>query len=305
MKNIQIGNSSLNGSSIVVGCMRLRTLPVQEVGTIIKTALDMGVNFFDHADIYGAGLSEELFAQAMKLENISRDKVILQSKCGIRKGMYDFSKEHILNSVDGILKRLDTDYLDSLLLHRPDTLMEPDEVNEAFEALYKSGKVRNFGVSNHNPMQIELLKSKVEKPLIANQLQFGPAHTGIIDSGFNVNTRADGSLDRDGSILEYCRAKNITIQTWSPLQYGMFEGIFFTNERYSELTETLERIAKEKNTTKMGIIVAWILRHPANMQVITGSTKVDRVVEMIKGAEIEISREEWYEIYRSAGNILP
>ncbi len=305
MKNIKIGNSDLNGSAVVIGCMRLKTLEAKEIGTIIKTALDSGVNYFDHADIYGAGLSEELFAKAMKLENIGRDKVLLQSKCGIRKGMYDFSKEHILSSVDGILKRLETDYLDSLLLHRPDTLMEPEEVNEAFETLYKSGKVRNFGVSNHNSMQIELLKSKIEKPLIANQLQFGPAHTGIIDSGFNVNTRREAGLDRDSSILEYCRVNNMTIQTWSPLQYGMFEGIFFENERYKELTDTLQSMAESKNTTKMGIIVAWILRHPANMQIITGSTKVERIVEMIKGAEIEISREEWYEIYRSAGNLLP
>ncbi len=305
MKNLQIGTSDLKGSAIVIGCMRLKTLQPQDIATIISTSLEHDVNYFDHADIYGAGLSEELFAKAVDIAGVTRDKLILQSKCGIRPGIYDFSKQHILKSVDGILKRLNTDYLDALLLHRPDTLVEPDEVNEAFETLYKAGKVRNFGVSNHNQMQIELLKTKVERPLIINQMQFGPAHTGMIDAGINVNTRGEGAIDRDGLILDYCRVNNITLQTWSPLQYGMFEGIFFNSDKYKGLNDTLQSMADEKNTTKTALVTAWILRHPANMQVITGSTKPERILEMISGADVEVTRDEWYEIYRSAGNIMP
>ncbi len=305
MKKVKIGSSNLTASAIIIGCMRLKTLQPQEIAAIISKGLEYGVNYFDHADIYGAGMSEELFAKAVEIAGVTRDKLILQSKCGIRPGIYDFSKKHILNSVDGILKRLNTDYLDTLLLHRPDTLVEPDEVNEAFETLFKAGKVREFGVSNHNHMQIELLKTKIERPLVINQMQFGPAHTGMLDAGFNVNTRCEGAIDRDGLILDYCRVNNITIQTWSPLQFGMFEGIFYGSDKYKELTDKLESIAQEKKTTKTAVVTAWILHHPANMQVITGSTKFERILEMINGSDIKISRDEWYEIYRSAGNMLP
>ena len=136
---------------------------------------------------------------------------------------YDFSKSHILKSVDGILKRLNTDYLDALLLHRPDPLVEPEEVAEAFELLHSSGKVRSFGVSNQSPMLIELLQKYVNQPLVINQLQFGVAHTPYAGSGaFSSNMTADQSVDRSSEILEYCRLKDIAIQAWSPFQYGFF-----------------------------------------------------------------------------------
>ncbi len=305
MKTIKLGNSDLQGSVVSLGCMRISNMEVSEVTTLVNSSMEAGINFFDHADIYGAGGSEEIFAKAVDMSPSSREKMLIQSKCGIRKGLFDFSKEHILNSVDGILKRLNTDYIDVLLLHRPDTLIEPEEVAEAFSQLESSGKVRHFGVSNQNPMQIELMNTALKQPIIINQLQFSAAHTGMIDVGLNVNMRNEATINRDGSILEYCRIKNITIQSWSSLQYGFFEGVFLDSDKYVELNETLQKYADEYGVTKSAIAIAFILRHPAKMQAIIGSTNIGRVLEMAKAADIELTREQWYEIYRSAGNILP
>ncbi len=305
MKTIKLGTSELQGSAISLGCMRISQMEVNEVSKLVNSSMDAGINFFDHADIYGAGGSEEVFAKAVDMSPSSREKMLIQSKCGIRKGFFDFSKEHIINSVDGILKRLNTDYLDVLLLHRPDTLIEPEEVAEAFTKLETSGKVRHFGVSNQNPSQIELMNTALKQPIIINQLQFSAAHTGMIDVGLNVNMKNDATINRDGGILEYCRIKNITIQSWSSLQYGFFEGVFLDSNKYVELNETLQKYADEYGVTKSAIAIAFILRHPAKMQAIIGSTNVDRVLEMAKAADVELTREQWYEIYRSAGNILP
>lgn len=224
MNKVKIAKCDLDASEIALGCMRIVDLTNQEIATLVHTALDEGINFFDHADIYGGGQSETKFAEALKMNTSLREKIILQSKCGIRQGSFDFSKGHILEAVDGILKRLQTDHLDILLLHRPDALVEPEEVAEAFTILEDSGKVRYFGVSNQNPLQIELLSKFVKQPLVINQLQLSITNTGMIDAGINVNMKIDSSVDRDGSILDYCRLKEITIQTWSPFQYGFFEG---------------------------------------------------------------------------------
>ena len=231
--------------------------------------------------------------------------MILQSKCGIRDGFFDFSRDYILESVDGILARLDTDYLDVLLLHRPDALMEPYEVAEAFSRLEASGKVRHFGVSNMNPGQIELLKRSVEQPLIFNQLQLSIMRSGMIDAGLNVNMKVPASVDHDGSVLDYCRLNDITIQAWSPFQYGFFEGVFIGNEKFPELNTALDRIASRYSVSSSVIAIAWILRHPAGIQTIVGTTKASRLEDMARAGDIEISREEWYEIYRAAGNVLP
>ena len=305
MNNINIGNSGLMASEIVFGCMRINSIPANELNNLISTALDEGINFFDHADIYGSGECEEVFAQAVEAIRCKRDEIIIQTKCGIRKGFFDFSKEHILNSVEESLKRLKTDYVDVLLLHRPDTLMEPEEVAEAFSILHKSGKVKYFGVSNQNPMQIELLQKYINDKLIINQLQLSIPNTGMIDSGINVNMKIDHSIDRDGSILEYCRLKDITIQAWSPFQYGFFEGVFLNNDKFPELNQKIDEIAVLKGVTNAAIAVAWILRHPAIMQPITGATKANRLKEICRATEIELTRQEWYEIYRAAGNKLP
>jgi predicted oxidoreductase len=305
MKYLKVGASEIQASTVVLGCMRINKLEKSEAARLIHTALDAGINFFDHADIYGGGRSEELFAEAIGMNPAIREKMFLQSKCGIRKGLFDFSREHILRSVDGILQRLRTEYLDVLLLHRPDTLMEPEEVAEAFTELKESGKVRHFGVSNQNPMQMELLAKYLQQPIIANQLQLSVTNTGMIDAGLNVNMENPPSINRDGSVLEYCRLKEITIQAWSPLQYGFFEGVFIHNDKFPELNRVLDRMAAEKSVTSSAMAIAWILRHPARMQVIVGTTNSQRLADLAKAAEVELSREEWYEIYRSAGNKLP
>ncbi|AEO24939.1 aldo/keto reductase family oxidoreductase [Listeria monocytogenes] len=305
MKRITIGNSALTASEISLGCMRMADLSREDANKVINTALENGIDFFDHADIYGGGKSEEVFADAIDMNATIREKMILQSKCGIRQGFFDFSKEHIIASVEGSLKRLKTDYLDTLLLHRPDTLFEPEEVAAAFTELEKSGKVRHFGVSNQNPGQIELLKKYVDQELIANQLQFSIMHTGMIDTGFNVNMTIDPSLDRDGGILEYSRLNNMTIQAWSPFQYGFFEGVFLDNDKFPELNKTIDKIAADKGVTNSAIAVAWIQRHPASFQTVVGTMNPGRIADIAKASDVTLSREEWYEIYRAAGNQLP
>ncbi|EAE2974540.1 aldo/keto reductase family oxidoreductase [Listeria monocytogenes] len=305
MKRITIGNSALTASEISLGCMRMADLSKEDANKVINTALENGIDFFDHADIYGGGKSEEVFADAIDMNATIREKMILQSKCGIRQGFFDFSKEHIIASVEGSLKRLKTDYLDTLLLHRPDTLFEPEEVAAAFTELEKSGKVRHLGVSNQNPGQIELLKKYVDQELIANQLQFSIMHTGMIDTGFNVNMTIDPSLDRDGGILEYSRLNNMTIQAWSPFQYGFFEGVFLDNDKFPELNKTIDKIAADKGVTNSAIAVAWIQRHPASFQTVVGTMNPGRIADIAKASDVTLSREEWYEIYRAAGNQLP
>ena len=290
---------------IAIGCMRINRLDKTEAERFIRTALEEGANFFDHADIYGEGACEELFADAIGMNDDLRETIILQSKCGIRKGMYDFSKQHILQSVDGILKRLKTDYLDVLLLHRPDALMEPEEVAEAFDLLESSGKVRYFGVSNHNPMQIQLLKKSVKQPIVANQLQLSIAHATMISSGINVNMENDAAVNRDGSVLDFCRLHDITIQPWSPLQYGFFEGVFLGSDKFPELNRKLDEIAGRYGVSSTTIAIAWLLRHPARMQPVIGTINIQRLKECCRASEIELTREEWYEIYRAAGNRLP
>ena len=307
MKTIKLGTSTLEVPVVAVGCMRMNSLDKKQAERFVQTALDEGANFFEHADIYGAGECERIFADAIQMSPSVREKVILQSKCGIRpdKGMFDFSKEHILNSVDGILKRLNTDYLDVLLLHRPDTLVEPEEVAEAFDQLERAGKVRHFGVSNQNPMQIQLLKKFVKQPIVANQLQLSITNATMISQGFNVNMENAAAVNRDGSILDFCRLHDITIQPWSPFQYGFFEGVFLGSEKFPKLNEKIDEIAARYGISNTTIAIAWLLRHPANMQPVIGTMNVERLKDCCKAADIRLTREEWYDIFRSAGNILP
>ena len=304
MKKIAVGGL-LEGTEVSLGCMRMNALSIAEAESLLKVSMNEGITFFDHADIYGQGASEEIFGAAAKNAGIKREDMILQTKCGIRKGFFDFSKEHIINSVEKSLKRLQTDYVDTLLLHRPDTLVEPEEVSEAFNILHKEGKVKYFGVSNQNPYQIELLQKYVGQKLIINQLQFGIMHTGMIDAGINVNMTNDVSIVRDGSILDYCRLKDITIQAWSPYQYGFFDGVFLDNEKFPELNKVIDKIAKEKGVSNVTIATAWILRHPAKMQVIVGTMNEMRLKEVAKASNVVLTREEWYEIYIASGHILP
>lgn len=303
MKYIKLNDTK--ASQIVLGCMRIADKTVEEVEALVKTAMENGINFFDHADIYGGGKSEELFGEVLKRNPSWRKDMIIQSKCGIRRGFYDFSKEHIIASVDASLQRLQCEYLDILLLHRPDTLMEPEIVAEAFDELYKDGKVKHFGVSNMNTMQMELLKKFCKFPLMINQLQFNPVNATIIDSGINVNMDNAGAVDRDGSILEYARIHNITIQPWSIMQASWEKGTFLNHPDYQKLNETLNDLGKKYGVSASAMNVAWILRHPANMQPIAGTASPEHLKELCKASEIEITREEWYQIYLSAGKMLP
>ncbi|MDU3156572.1 aldo/keto reductase family oxidoreductase [Hafnia alvei] len=305
MKQIKLGGSTLHVPAIVVGCMRMDELKAAEAETFVQTALDLGANFFDHADIYGGGECERIFARAAKLNDDRREKVFLQSKCGIRKGLFDFSKEHILKSVDGILERLDTDYLDMLLVHRPDALMEPEEVAEAFDHLLNTGKVRRFGVSNQSPMQMALLQKFMSQKILANQLQLSITNSGMIRSGINVNMENASSVDHDGEVLNYCRLNDVTIQAWSPFQYGMFEGVFLGNPKFPELNQKIDEIAARYGVSNTTITTAWILRNPANMQMISGTMSTSRLKQICQACDITLTREEWYEIYRAAGNELP
>lgn len=294
-------------SRIIVGCMRIADKDKQTVMRLIDIAMEKGIIFFDHADIYGEGQSEKIFGEAFKANsNLNREDIILQSKCGIRPGIcYDMSKEYIIKSVDGILERLNTDYLDVLLLHRPDALVEPYEVAEAFDELYQKGKVRSFGVSNHKPMQIELLKKYVKQPLLYNQLQYSIPVSNMVANGLEVNMNSEGAFDRDGSVLDYCRLNDIIIQAWSPFQMPNWQGCFIDNAKYSELNKVLYELADKYMVSATAIATAWILRHPANMQVVTGTTSPERLTEIVKAVNIVLTREEWYRLYLAAGHVLP
>lgn len=306
MKTIKLGKSDVLVPAVAVGCMRIADMENDDLVKHLNYCIEQGLNFFDHADIYGGGNCEKVFAKAFKETGLKREDVILQSKCGIRKGMYDFSKDYILDSVDGILSRLETDYLDMLVLHRPDALVEPEEVAEAFDVLQNSGKVKNFGVSNHRPMQIELLKQYVNQDILVNQLQFGIGHSGMVTAGLEANMLTDGSVDRDGSVLDYCRVNKITVQAWSPFLYGFFKGVFIGDkENFAELNDLLDELSEKYDATPTAVATAWVLRHPANIQMIAGTTNTDRMAEIVKGTQINLTREEWYKIYLSAGHILP
>lgn len=292
-------------SCIGIGCMRIAGMSGSQIDTLVHAALDEGINFFDHADIYGGGKSEEIFGAFLGENKGLREKMFIQSKCAIHDGMYDFSGDYIRKSVDGILKRLKVDYIDSLLLHRPDPLMDPEEVGEVFDELEKSGKVRHFGVSNMNRFQIELLQSGLSQKLWADQLQLSLAHTALIDEGINVNTKFDGGVMRGGGTLEYCRLKGMAVQTWSPLQKGFFGGVFLGDPAYADLGRELEALAQKYGVGADTIAYAWLLRYPARMQVVLGTTNPDRVKSAAKAAEIQLTRSEWYALYRAAGNTLP
>ncbi len=308
MCRIDIVNGPKNVSRLILGCMRMPALSVKEAARIIRTATDAGITFFDHATCYGAGEAETRFSDAFPLTGLKRENVILQSKCGIHpeRSEFDWSREDILESVDGILKRLKTEYLDVLLLHRPDLLFDPEEVADAFEFLYQSGKVRHFGVSNVTPGQLELLRKYVDRPLVFNQLQFSLDQTQLIDGGLYLNNlTTDRSIDRDNGIIDYCRLNNITIQAWSPLQIGMFRGCFIDNPDYPELNVTLAKLGGKYGVSKSAIAIAWILRHPARMQAIVGTMNPQHLSDICMALDVNLTHREWYELYLSSGKFLP
>ena len=308
MKYIDIMNGPQNASAIIQGCMRMPSLSAEEAAEVIRTAYECGINFFDHATCYGMGEAEERFAQAFPLTGIKREKIFLQSKCGIcpERSEFDWTKENIIASVDGILGRLKCEYLDTLLLHRPDLLFDPEEVAEAFDKLEEAGKVCRFGMSNLMPMQIDLLKKYVKQPLVINQVQLSLEQSQLIDQPLYMNNKTtDMSLNRDGSALDYCRLNDITIQAWSPLQVGMFGGTFIDNPDYPELNKALAELADRDGVSKTAIAIAWILRHPAKMQAIIGTMNPEHIKDACKAADVNLSHHDWYELYLTAGKYLP
>ena len=308
MRYITLGQDDKELSEIVLGMMRIEDKSVKEVEELVETALSVGINAFDLADIYGRGRCEELLGLVLKNRPDLREEMWIQSKCGIRIEeftYFDFSKDYIIKSVDGILQRLKIDHLDSLLLHRPDALMESDQVAEAFDLLYKQGKVRNFGVSNQNPMMMELLKKDVKQPLAVNQLQLSAAFTPGFESGFHVNMEDSQAAMRDGSIFEYCKLHDVVIQAWSVLQFGYFKGNFVGNEKFQALNQVLDRLAIKYGVTSSTIAISWILRYPAKMQAVVGTTNPKHLIEASQATNFSLTRKEWYEIYIAAGNDLP
>lgn len=305
MKKITLGRTPLQSAPIALGCMRMASLDVREAERVVNTALEQGIDLFDHADIYGGGRSEEIFGEVLARNPGMRERMLVQGKCGICKGYYDASKEHILEAVDGILGRLKVEYLDTLLLHRPDALMEPEEVAEAVARLKAAGKIRHFGVSNQNAEQMQLLNRWLDEPVAIDQLQFSLAHSGMVDAGVNVNVHSDHAVVRDGSVLDFCRLNDVTIQAWSPFQFGMFKGVFIGSPLYPELNAALTEIAQAHSVTESAIAVAWILRHPARIQTILGSMNPGRIREISAALSITLTRPEWYRLYRSVPHPLP
>lgn len=308
MRYIKFGERQKEVSEVVLGLMRISEMTVDQVEELIESALAVGINAFDIADCYGHGKCEQILGEVLKCRPDLREKMWIQSKCGIRMEeftYFDFSKEHILEAVDGILERLNVDYIDSLLLHRPDALMEPVEIAEAFDLLKAQGKVIDFGVSNQNPMMMALIQKDVNEPLVANQLQLSAAFTPSFDAGFHVNMKQEAGIVRDSSIFEYCRLHDVVIQAWSVLQFDYFGGVFLGSEKYPELNQVLNRLAEKYHVSPSAVAIAWVLRYPAKMQAVIGTTKKARVAEAARAAEIQLTRKEWYEIYLAAGNDLP
>jgi predicted oxidoreductase len=308
MKKLALPHTSLEGSNVILGLMRIGELDDDEIRTLVAAARETGINVFDHADVYGPERHgcEKRFGDAVTFTPVEREDVIIQSKVGIGSGYFDFSKEHILTTVDESLAALRMDYLDVLLLHRPDTLVEPDEVAAAFDTLYAAGKVRNFGVSNHTPGQVELLKRSVRQPLAFNQVQLSITHAPLIAAGISSNMAGlDQSIDRDNGILDYSRLNDMTLQAWSPFQKGFFDGVFLGDPEYGPLNDTIDALATAYDVTPTAIAVAWIARHPANMQVVLGTTNPQRVRDSAAGSDIPLTRPEWYSLFTAAGYILP
>jgi predicted oxidoreductase len=309
MKIIKVPHSDLTVSSVVLGLMRIAKMSDADVRALFDAAVDSGVTMIDHADVYGGAphVCEARFGEAVKLSATDRGRIVIQSKAGIRPGYFDFSFEHIIAAVDGSLKALHTDYLDVLLLHRPDTLVDPEDVAKAFETLHAAGKVRHFGVSNQTPGQIELLKSAVKQPLLFNQVQLSIAHANLFAQGIAANMDGlDQSISRDVGLLDYSRLKGMTLQAWSPVQKGFFEGALIGDrENYAELNQVMDELADKYAATPTGIAIAWITRHPANLQVVLGTTRPDRVRESVAGSDVTLTREEWYRLFRAAGHTLP
>lgn len=307
MKYINVLYGPQNASSVILGCMRMPALTTDEAAHIIETACEQGINFFDNATCYGEnGEAETRFGDAFAKTSVKRDEVFIQSKCGILNDEFNWTKENIISSVDDSLRRMKLDYLDALLLHRPDLIYEPEQIADAFDELEKRGKVRFFGVSNVPSMMLELLKKYVNQPLVFNQLQFSLEQSQLLDQALYVNNlTTERSVDRDGGILDYCRLNDITIQAWSPLQYGFFRGCFVDSPEFPELNRVLGELGEKYGVSKTAVAIAWILRHPARMQAIAGTMNQSHLKDICEASKVDLTHKEWYRLYLSSGKYLP
>lgn len=310
MRTVLLGPTDTLVPNVVAGMMRITDKTDDEIRALVSAAREAGIDFFDHADIYGSEphQCERRFAEALRLSPAERSEITIQTKAGIVKDgpYFDFSYEHLVRAVEGSLRALRTDYIDILLLHRPDALVEPEEVARAFDDLEAAGKVRNFGVSNHTPRQIDLLRTAVRQPLVANQLQLSIPHSPIVAQGLAANMDIDQSVTRDaGGILDYCRVHSITVQAWSPFQAGFFTGVFLGAPEYAELNAVIDELAATYDVPPIAIATAWITRHPAGMQVVLGTTTPERVTGAALGSDIRLTRPEWYALTRAAGHRIP
>lgn len=324
MKKLRIPNTDLEVSSIIYGCMMIggdwTAKPLDDSTRkravhSVRAAIDQGITFFDTADIYCRGKSDQAFSGIWSEVSGLRPNIVLQTKAGIRfpddpgKGdpaRYDFSYEHIMRSVEGSLERLKTDYVDILLLHRPDALVEGEEVARALGELHRAGKVRYFGVSNHSAEQIEYLRRYVEQPIVANQLELNILHSGLLSVGVSINQTYPPEPIHGQGAIEYCRRHSITIQAWSPLAKGRLSGSPSKNPTQRETTaaEAVSAMAKKKGVPPEAILVAWLQRHPAHIQPVIGTTRPERIAAACKGDEVSLSREEWYSLF-AAGRGAP
>ncbi|WNS41858.1 aldo/keto reductase [Paenibacillus sp. MMS20-IR301] len=324
LKALPLNKRGIPASRIALGCMGLggewdhepvTAGQIKQGHEALEAALSIGINFFDHADIYTRGKAEKVFGQIFKERPGLRDEVILQSKCGIRlmepgdiTNMFDFSKEHILGSVDGTLSRLGTDYIDILLLHRPDPLMDPEEVAEALHQLKAAGKVRHFGVSNMSAAQIKLLQAYCDEPFIVNQLHMSLAKISWVDAALSVNREQWKDITFPEGTIEYCREENIQLQAWGPLAQGLFSGRPLEGQPESVVNTAarVRALAEEKNTTPEAIVLAWLMTYPAAIQPVIGTVNPLRIKACAGAESIQLTRKEWYELYVSSrGEKLP
>ncbi len=306
MNKIQLGTSNVMASQLALGMMRSSLKEASDMRLLLEKALELDMNFIDHADIYAwKNVAEELYGQVMAEAPHLRDKFLVQTKCGICSGYYDSSYQHIIESVNTSLERMHLETIDLLLLHRPDALLEPEEIAKAFDELERDGKVKYFGVCNMNPGQIKLIQKYISQPLIVNQMQMSIVHAPMIDSEIYVNMTDDHAVMRDGSLLDYTRTQGITVQAWSILQAGWKQGTFLENEAYPQLNQVLARLAEKYNVTKSAVALAWLLRHPARIQPISGTASPSHLEELTHAFDFTLTRPEWYELYLSAGRELP
>lgn len=308
MAALPISQRRISDSRLALGCMGFGGDEQAGYRDAIAPALaafdvayDIGIRLFDHADIYRDGRAEAVFGAWLKAHPELRDRVCIQSKCGIRPGRYDFSSAHIQDAVDGSLRRLGTSCLDILLLHRPDPLMEPEEVAEAFIQLKGAGKVRHFGVSNMNVHQMSHLQRALPEPLVVNQLEMSLARLDWVDEGVHVNQQAGAGVHFAEGLLEHCKLEGVQLQAWGALAHGQFSGrrLDDASGHVRQAAQRVRAMADDKGTTPESIVLGWLMRHPAGIQPVIGTTRPERIAACADAVQVAetLTREEWYSLY--------